>query len=78
MTRCSRTRLGLWPSGQLYLNGRLEGYRSALLLVPDHDLAGVALAASSDALPSGAKLLSELQRPLTGDDLTELIDGFAA
>lgn len=66
------------PSGQMYLNGRLPGYRTALILVPDQHLVGVALAADSDALPAEARILSELQRDLTGDDLTEAINAFAA
>ena len=66
------------PSGQMYLNGRLPGYRTALLLVPDHNLVGATLAADSDALPAEARILSELQRDLTGDDLAEAIDAFAA
>lgn len=65
------------PSGQMYLNGRLPGYRAALMLVPDHDLVGVTLAADSDALPAQASVLSELQRGLTADDLAEAIDAFA-
>lgn len=66
------------PSAQLYLNGRLPGYRAALMLVPSHGVAGVALAASSEALPAQAVVLNALQHDLTGDDLTEAIDGFAA
>ncbi len=66
------------PSGQLYLNGRLPGYRAALLLVPDHDFACVSVASDEDALPLIAASLSRQQLPLTGDDLTEAIDSFAA
>ncbi|MGH3249615.1 MAG: serine hydrolase domain-containing protein [Trebonia sp.] len=66
------------PSGQLYLNGRLPGYRAAFLLSPAHGYASVALASQADALPGGARLLSELQRPLTGDDLSREINAFAA
>ena len=66
------------PSGQMYLNGRLAGYRTAALLVPDHGYASVALANRTDALPEVARLLSDLQYPLTGDDLTTEIDAFAA
>lgn len=65
------------PSGQLYLNGRLPGYRAAWLLVPEHDLAGVALAADDAALPAQAAWLSALQRDRTGDDLAAAIDAFA-
>ena len=68
----------LGPSRQLYLNGRLAGYRAAFLLVPEHRLAAVVLAADSAALPAAARVLSEVQRDLTGDDLATLIDSFAA
>jgi D-alanyl-D-alanine carboxypeptidase len=66
------------PSGQMYLNGRLSGYRTAALLIPDYGYASVALANRTDALPEIARLLSDLQYPLTGDDLTTEIDAFAA
>lgn len=66
------------PSGQMYLNGRLSGYRTALLLVPESALVAVALAGDSDALPAQARILSEIQRDLTGDDLAAAIDAFAA
>lgn len=66
------------PSGQMYLNGRLPGYRTALILVPDQNLVAVALAADSNALPAVSRILSDLQRDLTGDDLTEEINTFAA
>jgi D-alanyl-D-alanine carboxypeptidase len=66
------------PSGQMYLNGRLPGYRAAFMLVPDHDLVGVSLAATSDALAAQAAILSRLQQELTGDDLAAAIDAFAA
>jgi D-alanyl-D-alanine carboxypeptidase len=68
----------LGPSGQMYLNGRLPGYRTAMLVVPGQGYASVALAAEQDALPEIARLLSDLQRPLTGDDLARAIDAFAA
>jgi D-alanyl-D-alanine carboxypeptidase len=68
----------LGPSGQMYLNGRLDGYRTAMLLVPSQDYASVALANEAGALPEIASILSDLQRPLTGDDLTSAIDAFAA
>ena len=66
------------PSGQLYLNGRLPGYRTAFLLSPAHGYASVALASQTDALPGIARLLSDLQQPLTGDDLSREINVFAA
>ncbi|HEY3955041.1 MAG TPA: serine hydrolase domain-containing protein [Streptosporangiaceae bacterium] len=66
------------PSGQMYLNGRLPGYRTAALLIPDHGYASVALANHTDALPEIARLLSDLQHPLTGDELAAQIDAFAA
>jgi D-alanyl-D-alanine carboxypeptidase len=68
----------LGPSGQMYINGRLPGYRTAALLVPDHGHASFALANCTDALPEIAGLLSDLQRALTGDELAERIDAFAA
>jgi CubicO group peptidase (beta-lactamase class C family) len=89
-TRRPRTRPGdpmtyglgwaIGPSGQLYLNGRLPGYRTAFLLSPAHGYASVALASQTDALPGVARLLSELQQqqPLTGDDLSHEINAFAA
>jgi len=66
------------PSGQMYLNGRLPGYRAVLMLLPDHGLVAAGLAASSNALPALARAVSDLQLGLTGDDLTDAIDGFAA
>ncbi|WP_280664154.1 MULTISPECIES: serine hydrolase domain-containing protein [unclassified Kitasatospora] len=68
----------LGPSGQMYLNGRLPGYRAAIVLVPDRDYVSVALAAQEHALPALARLLSDMQHPLTGDDIAEEVDGFAA
>jgi CubicO group peptidase (beta-lactamase class C family) len=68
----------LGPSGQMYLNGRLPGYRTALVLVPNHHLVSVALAADSGALPAAARVLSDLQHRFTGDDLAADIDAFAA
>jgi CubicO group peptidase (beta-lactamase class C family) len=66
------------PSGQLYLNGRLPGYRAAMLMVPEAGLVCVALAASSDALPALARVLDGLQRPFTGDELARDIEAFAS
>ena len=68
----------LGPSGQIYLNGRLPGYRTAALLIPDRCYAAVALANRTDALPEVARLLSDLQHAVTGDDLATQIDAFAA
>jgi D-alanyl-D-alanine carboxypeptidase len=68
----------LGPSGQLYVNGRLPGYRAVLLMVPDTRLVIAALANDGDALPALAAFVSDLQRPVTGHDLAEAIDGFAA
>jgi CubicO group peptidase (beta-lactamase class C family) len=68
----------LGPSGQMYINGRLPGYRTAMLLVPDKDYAGVVLTNETYALPAAAKLLSDMQMPLTRDDLAYAIDAFAA
>ena len=68
----------LGRSGQLYLNGRLPGYRAAMVLVPDRDYVSVALANQETALPALARLLSDMQQPLTGDDITELVNDFAA
>lgn len=76
------TRYGIgWAIGassQMYLNGRLPGYRAALMLVPEHHLVAVVLAADSDALPAAARVLSDVQRDLTGDDIAVEIDSFAA
>ena len=68
----------LGPSGQMYLNGRLPGYRAAMVLVPDRDQVSVVLAAQQSALPAVARLLSAMQEPVTGDDLADAIEGFAA
>lgn len=68
----------LGPSGQMYLNGRLSGYRTAVLLAPGHGYASVAFGNQSQILPQIAKRLSDLQGGLTGDDLAEEIDSFAA
>ncbi|MEY9927342.1 D-alanyl-D-alanine carboxypeptidase [Catenulispora sp. GP43] len=67
----------LGPSGQMYLNGRLNGYRSAVLLAPEHGYASVALGNQTQLLPRMAKRLSDLQRGLTGDDLAVELDAFA-
>jgi D-alanyl-D-alanine carboxypeptidase len=66
------------PSGQLYLNGRLPGYRAAWLMLPEHDHVAVLLANEQHALPALAWALDDLQHPLTGDRLAAAIDGFAA
>lgn len=68
----------LGPSGQLYLNGRLAGYRTAMVLVPQEQYASVALASETSALPEIAQYLSELQFPFTGDSLARRITEFAA
>ncbi|GAA1958178.1 serine hydrolase domain-containing protein [Catenulispora subtropica] len=68
----------LGPSGQMYLNGRLAGYRTAVLLAPEHGYASVAFGNQTQLLPEIAWRLSELQRDLTGDDLSIAIDAFAA
>lgn len=68
----------LGPSGQMYLNGRLAGYRAAMLLVPEQRYASAVLANQTQALPEVARILSDLQAPLTGDDLMTDIDRFAA
>lgn len=66
------------PAGMLYLNGRLAGYRAAMLLSPRDEWAAVMLAADTDALPAIARYLDELQRPLTDVPMARLIDDFAA
>ncbi|GAA5189911.1 serine hydrolase domain-containing protein [Rugosimonospora acidiphila] len=68
----------LGPSGQMYLNGRLPGYRAALVLIPDRDYVSVALTNTDSALPGLARLLSDLQQPVTGDDIAEAVNDFAA
>ncbi|MET9670983.1 serine hydrolase domain-containing protein [Streptomyces sp. NPDC006475] len=67
----------LGPSGQMYLNGRLPGYRAAMVLVPDRDYVSVALANQETALPALARLLSDMQQPLTGDDIAKAVNNFA-
>lgn len=66
------------PSGQLYLNGRLAGYRTAMLLLPGSATGVVALANDATALPAIGRLLSDIQREVAGDDLAGAIDDFAA
>lgn len=66
------------PSGQLYLNGRLPGYRTAMLLLPEQRCAVVGLANDAAALPALADVLSRAQESMTGDDLSCAIDAFAA
>ncbi|MFI6048898.1 serine hydrolase domain-containing protein [Streptomyces violascens] len=68
----------LGPSGQMYLNGRLPGYRAAMVLIPDQDYVSVALANQETGLPALARLLSDMQQPLTGDDIAQAVDAFAA
>ena len=68
----------LGRSGQMYLNGRLPGYRLAMLMIPDKDYVSVLLTNQQHALPAVARVLSDLQQPLTGDDLATDIDRFAA
>lgn len=66
------------PVGMLYLNGRLAGYRAAMLLLPAEEWAAVMLVDDTDALPAISQYLDDLQRPLTGVPMAELIDSFAA
>lgn len=68
----------LGRSGQMYLNGRLPGYRLAMLMIPDKDYVSVLLTNQQHALPAVARVLSDMQQPLTGDDLATDIDRFAA
>ncbi|WP_433291213.1 serine hydrolase domain-containing protein [Actinoplanes sp. CA-030573] len=68
----------LGPAGQMFLNGRLPGYRAAMLMVPAHEYVSVVLTADENALPAAARLLSDLQLPLTGQDIAAGIDRFAA
>jgi hypothetical protein len=66
------------PSDQLYLNGRLPGYRAALLAIPLEEFVGVVLTNDEYGLPVAATTLSDLQRELTGDELAGAIESFAA
>jgi len=66
------------PSGQMYVNGRLPGYRSALLGLPDQGMVVCGLAADQHALPQLAACLNDIQLGITGDDLADAIDRFAA
>jgi CubicO group peptidase (beta-lactamase class C family) len=65
-------------SGQMFLNGRLAGYRAAVLTIPDQRYASVALSNDSAALSTIATALSHMQESLTGDDLAAQINNFAA
>jgi CubicO group peptidase (beta-lactamase class C family) len=66
------------PAGMLYLNGRLAGYRAAMLLSPDDEWAAVMLVNDTNALPAIAAYLDALQYPLTGVPMADLINAFAA
>jgi CubicO group peptidase (beta-lactamase class C family) len=66
------------PAGMLYINGRLPGYRAAMLLSPGDEWAAVMLVDDTDALPAIAEYLDSLQRPLTGVPMAAMIDAFAA
>lgn len=68
----------LGPSGQMFVNGRLTGYRAVMIVVAEHDHVAVALVNDEHALPGIAQWISDLQHPLTGDDLADAIDSFAA
>jgi hypothetical protein len=68
----------LGPTGQMYLNGRLPGYRAAMVMIPDKEYVSVLLTNQQRALPAAARVLSDMQQPLTGDDLATAIDCFAA
>nr|WP_263985194.1 hypothetical protein [Streptomyces sp. RLB3-17] len=68
----------LGPSGQTCLNGRLQGYRAATLLIPDEDYVSVVVTNQQHTLRATATFLSDMQHPLTNDDLTTAIDRFAA
>nr|WP_256258546.1 serine hydrolase domain-containing protein [Streptomyces mirabilis] len=66
------------PSDQMYLNGRLPGYRAAMLLIPDKDYVSVVVTNQQHALRATARVLSDMQQSLTDDDLATAIDRFAA
>ncbi|WP_169787631.1 serine hydrolase domain-containing protein [Luteipulveratus mongoliensis] len=66
------------PSGQMYVNGRLTGFRAVLLAVPEDEFVAVGLANHEDALPTLAHAVSALQQPHTGDDIAKDLDAFAA
>ncbi|WUS52116.1 beta-lactamase family protein [Streptomyces mirabilis] len=51
----------LGPSGQMYLNGRLPGYRAAMLLIPDKDYVSVVATNQQHALRATARFLSDMQ-----------------
>lgn len=68
----------LGPSGQMYLNGRLPGYRTVLLMIPERGFAVCGLANDTAALPAIASWISSAQQEITGDELAAEIDAFAA
>jgi len=78
----STTRFGLsWAlgnAGQMFVNGRLTGYRAVYLLVPEHELVVTMMVNDVDALPSMATFVSDLQKRFTGNNLAAAIDAFAA
>jgi hypothetical protein len=64
----------LGPSGQMYLNGRLPGYRRP----GPGPGPGFGPGPRESALPAPARLLGDMQQRLTVDDLARAIDDFAA
>lgn len=61
----------LGPSVQMYLNGRLPGYRAAMLLIPDEDYVSVVVTNQQHTLRATARFLSDIlgdmQHPLTNE-----------
>ena len=52
--------------GLMFHNGRLDGFRSILLVAPEHQYGAVMVVNSTDALPAIAGFLDGLQARLTG------------
>jgi D-alanyl-D-alanine carboxypeptidase len=50
----------------MFHNGRLDGFRSILLVAPEHQYCAAMVVNSTDALPAIAGFLDGLQARLTG------------
>ena len=52
--------------GLMFHNGRLDGFRSLLLMAPEHQFCVAMVVNSTDALPAIASFVDRLQARLTG------------
>ncbi|MFE5371706.1 serine hydrolase [Streptomyces mirabilis] len=74
------TLLGPWNGLRSRMGARpfRPGHRAAMLLIPDEDHVSVAVTNQQHALRATARFLSDMQHPMTNDDLATAIDRFAA